>query len=193
MVTVAISELRHSYIEGGTIIVAVADPKPSLVVRLFAEHRGALQAFFRRRIRSKADAQDLAQEVYLRMLRVSDQAAIRDPVLYLYTVANNLVKEHAVLERRQASGIDIEEVAPHEQLETLPEFDGDLDLEQRVARLRVVLKQCRPKWQAAVELYFTHGLSYREIAARLEVSPQMVKKYVAQALLHCRRRMARLG
>jgi len=25
------------------------------------------------------------------------------------------------------------------------------------------------------------------------VSPQMVKKYVAQALLHCRRRMARLG
>jgi len=173
--------------------VAVADPKPSLVARLFAEHRGALQAFFRRRIRSKADAQDLAQEVYLRMLRVSNQAAIRDPVLYLYTVANNLVKEHAVLERRQASSIDIEEVATHAQLETLPEFDGDLDLEQRVVRLRVVLKQLRPKWQAAVELYFTHALSYREIATRLEVSPQMVKKYVAQALLHCRRRMARLG
>ena len=173
--------------------MAMADPKPSLVVRLFAEHRGALQAFFRRRIRSKADAQDLAQEVYLRMLRVSNQEAIRDPVLYLYTVANNLVKELAVLDRRQASGIDIGEVAAHEQLETLPEFDGELDLEQRVARLRVVLKQLRPKWQAAVELYFTHGLSYREIAARLEVSPQMVKKYVAQALLHCRRRMARLG
>jgi DNA-directed RNA polymerase specialized sigma24 family protein len=57
--------------------VAVADPEPSLVVRLFAEHRGALVGFFHRRIRSKADAQDLAQEVYLRMLRVSDQA-IRD-------------------------------------------------------------------------------------------------------------------
>ena len=95
--------------------------------------------------------------------------------------------------RRQASGIDIDEVATHEWLETLPEFDGEVDLEQRVARLRVVLKQLRPKWQAAVELYFTHGLSYREIATRLEVSPQMVKKYVAQALLHCRRRMARLG
>ena len=178
---------------GESIIVPMADPKPSLVVRLFAEHRVALQAFFRQRIRSKADAQDLAQEVYLRMLRVSDQEAIRDPVLYLYTVANNLVKEHAVLDRRQASGIDIEEVATHEQLETLPAFDGELDLEQRVARLRVVLKQLRPKWQAAVELRFTHGLSYREIATRLGVSPQMVKKYVAQALLHCRRRMARLG
>ena len=178
---------------GESNIVAAADPKPSLVGRLFAEQRGALLRFFRQRIRSKADAQDLAQEVYLRMLRVRDEGAIRDPVLYLYTVANNLVKEHAVLDRRQASGIEIEKIAAHEQLEMLPEFDGELDLEQRVARLRVVLKQLRPKWQAAVELYFTHGLSYREIAARLGVSPQMVKKYVAQALLHCRRRMARLG
>jgi RNA polymerase sigma factor (sigma-70 family) len=173
--------------------VAVADPKPSLVERLFAEHRGALQTFFWRRIRSKADAADMAQEVYLRMLRISDQAAIRNPVLYLYTVANNLVKEHAVLDRRQASGIDIEEVATHEQLETLPAFDGELDTAQRVERLRVVLKQLRPKCQAAVELRFTHGLSYREVALRLGVSTQMAKKYVEQALVHCRRRMARLG
>ena len=173
--------------------MAVADPKPSLVERLFAEHRGALQTFFWRRIRSKADAADMAQEVYLRMLRISDQAAIRNPVLYLYTVANNLVKEHAVLDRRQASGIDIEEVATHEQLETLPAFDGELDTAQRVERLRVVLKQLRPKCQAAVELRFTHGLSYREVALRLGVSPQMAKKYVEQALVHCRRRMARLG
>ena len=173
--------------------VAVADPKPSLVVRLFAEHRGALLAFFRRRVRSSADAQDLAQEVYLRMLRVKDLETIRNPVPYLYTVANNLVKEQAVLDRREASGVDIDALATHEHLETLPAFDGELDAAQRVARLRCVLKQLRPKWQAAVELRFTHGLSYREIAIRLEVSPQMAKKYVTRALFHCRRRMARLG
>ena len=100
--------------------MAAAEPKPSLVERLFAEHRGALQTFFLRRIRAKADAADLAQEVYVRMLRIRDQEAIRNPVHYLYTVANNLVKEHAVLDRRQASGIDIEEAPAHEQLETLP-------------------------------------------------------------------------
>jgi RNA polymerase sigma factor (sigma-70 family) len=171
----------------------MADRKPSLVEWLFAEHRGGLQAFFRRRIRSKADAADLAQEVYVRMLRIRDQDAIRDPVLYLYTVANNLVKEHAVLERRQASGIDIDGAPAQAQLETLPAFDRDLDATQRVARLGVVLKQLRPKCRAAVFLRFTHELSYREIAIHLGVSPQMAKKYVAQALGHCRRRMARLG
>src|ERR1700685_1393640 len=119
--------------------MAAAEQKPSLVERLFAEHRGALQTFFLRRIRAKADAADLAQEVYVRMLRVSDQEAIRNPVHYLYTVANNLVKEHAVLDRRQASGIDIDGAPVHEQLEALPEFGGDLDAAQRVARLREVL------------------------------------------------------
>jgi RNA polymerase sigma-70 factor (ECF subfamily) len=173
--------------------MAAAEPRPSLVERLFAEHRAALQTFFQRRIRSKADAADLAQEVYVRMLRISDQEAIRNPVHYLYTVANNLVKEHAVRDRRQASGIDIDEAPAHEQLETLPAFDRDLDATQRVARLGVVLQQLRPKCRAAVELRFTHGLSYRAIAEHLEVSPQMAKKYVAQALGHCRRRMVRLG
>lgn len=173
--------------------MAAAEPKPSLVERLFAEHRGALQSFFWRRIRSKADAADLAQEVYVRMLRIGDQGAIRNPVHYLYTVANNLVKEHAALDRRQASDIDIDHAPAHEQLETLPAFDGDLDASQRVVRLGVVLQQLRPKCRAAVELRFTQGLSFREISMHLGVSPQMAKKYVAQALGHCRRRMARLG
>jgi len=173
--------------------MAAAEPKPSLVGRLFAEHRAALQSFFYRRIRSKADAADLSQEVYVRMLRIRDLAAIRNPVSYLYTVANNLVKEHAVLDRRQASDVDIDEISEHAQLETLPAFDGDLDATQRVARLAEVLKQLRPKCRAAVELRFTHGLAYREIAMHLGVSPQMAKKYVAQGLGHCRRRMARLG
>jgi DNA-directed RNA polymerase specialized sigma24 family protein len=43
--------------------MTAAEPKTSLVGRLFTEHRTALQSFFLRRIRSKADAADLAQEV----------------------------------------------------------------------------------------------------------------------------------
>ena len=152
-----------------------------------------MQTFFRRRIRSRSDVPDLAQEVYVRMLRIRDQEAIRNPVHYLYTVAKNLVKEHAVLDRRQASGIDIDEAPAHAALETLPAFDRELDATQRIARLGIVLKQLRPKCRAAVELRFTHGLSYRAVATHLGVSPQMARKYVAQALSHCRRRMAALG
>jgi RNA polymerase sigma-70 factor (ECF subfamily) len=44
-----------------------------------------------------------------------------------------------------------------------------------------------------VVLRYRHELSYQEIADRLGVSSNMVKKYLAQALGHCRCRMARMG
>jgi RNA polymerase sigma factor (sigma-70 family) len=167
--------------------------KRGFVEGLFVQHRGALQAFFYRRIRTKSDAPDLAQEVYVRMLRVSDTEVIRNPELYLYTVASNLLKEHAVLDRRQASQVDVDEPTVQERLGELPALDVRLDANQRLARLRVVLAQLPPKCRAAVILQHRHGLTYQEIADRLEVSPHMVKKYLAQALAHCRRRMLHQG
>ena len=174
-------------------VPTMADAKKGFVERLFAEHHRALQAFFYRRIRTKSDAPDLAQEVYVRMLRVSDTDAIRNPEAYLYTVASNLVKEHAVLGRRQASPVDIDDASVQERLGELPTFDRELDTNQRVVRLRTVLAQLSPKCRAAVVLRYRHELSYQEIADRLGVSSNMVKKYLAQALGHCRCRMARMG
>lgn len=168
----------------------MADPRKGLVERLFAEHGRALQAFFYRRIRMKSDAPDLAQEVYLRMLRVSDIQAIRDPERYLYTVASNLVKEYAVLDRWQASGVNLDEASIRKRLDEQPTLEAQIDVMQRVARLRTVLAQLSPKCRAAVILQYRHGLTYQEIGERLNVSAHMVKKYLAQGLAHCRRRMA---
>jgi RNA polymerase sigma factor (sigma-70 family) len=176
-----------------TAVANMADSKKGFVERLFAQHHAALQAFFYRRIRTKSDAPDLVQEVYVRMLRVSDTEAIRNPELYLFTVASNLVKEHAVLDRRQSSAVDVDEASIQERLGQLPALEGSLDTTQRIARLRVVLAQLPPKCRAAVTLQYRQGLTYQEIADRLEVSPHMVKKYLAHALAHCRRRMAGLG
>jgi DNA-directed RNA polymerase specialized sigma24 family protein len=61
----------------------MTDPKPGFVEKLFAEHRGALQRYISRRLRTKSDAPDLTQEVYVRLLRLSDTEAIRNPQLYL--------------------------------------------------------------------------------------------------------------
>jgi RNA polymerase sigma-70 factor (ECF subfamily) len=171
----------------------MAETKKTLVERLFAQHRGHLQTFFFRRVHSHPDAAELAQEVYVRMLRVPDMEAIRNPEAYLYTVASNLGKEHARQEHKDAAVLDIEDPLVQEQLAELPAFAGQLDTEQRIKRLREVLQQLPPKCRAAVVLQYWHGLSYEEIAQRLGVSTHMVKKHLSHALVHCRRRMARLG
>jgi RNA polymerase sigma factor (sigma-70 family) len=163
----------------------------AFVERLLA-HRGALQAFFHRRLRTKSDAVDLVQEVYLRMLRVSDTDAIRNPEAYLFTVARNLLQENAALDRHQAKSVPFDEADGAPPLTQVPAFEAGVDAAQRSTRLDKVLSELSPKCLAAVVLQYRHEMSYQEIAERLEVSPRMVKKYLTQALNHCRRRMARL-
>ncbi len=170
----------------------MAESKKTVVARLFAEHRGALQAFLARRVRRQPDAAELAQEVYVRMLRVPDLAAIRDPGAYLFTVASNLARDLARRERPDRTVLDVDDPLVQEELAELPGFAGQLDAEQRVRRLTEVLHQLPPKCHAAVVMQFWQGLSYEEIAQRLGVSTHMVKKYLSQAMVHCRRRMRRL-
>jgi len=168
-------------------------PAKKFVERLFAEHQSGLLAFFSRRVRAKADARDLAQEVYLRLLRVSDVDAIRNPEAYLYAVAGNLAKEHALLESRDANAMDVDQATDEPQLRAIPTFDTELDANRRLARLRNVLGQLSPKCRAVVILQYHYELSYQEIAERLGISANMVKKYLAHALIHCRKRMVRHG
>lgn len=173
--------------------VSVARAKKSLLERLFSEQGGALQAFLYRKVHKHPEAAELAQEVYLRMLRVPDMTSVRNPEAYLFAVASNLAKEHTHREARDRSALDIDDPLVQEQLAELPSFAGQLDREKSIKRLREVLDQLSPKCRAAVVLQYWHGLSYEQIGERLGISTNMVKKYLSQAIVHCRRRMARLG
>jgi RNA polymerase sigma-70 factor (ECF subfamily) len=169
------------------------DSKKTLFERLIADHGARLRAFLSRRVRRQEDIAELAQEVFLRMLRIPDFEKLRNPQAYMYTVASNLIKEHAVRERTAQQALDVDDPLIQEQFAEVPAFGADIDAERRIKRLREVLRQLPPKCHAAVVMAHWHGMSYEAIAARLDVSPHMVKKYLSQALLHCRRRMARLG
>lgn len=163
----------------------------TLLQRLYEERQESLTAFFRRRLRATPDAADLAQEVYLRMLRRAESAPIENPEAYLFTVAGNLAREYSVSERRRGTAVTPEEAEA--ALVELPAFERTVDHGARLRRLEAALAELSPKCRAAVLLQYQHGLSYDEIGARLGVSRSMVKKYLSQGLAHCRRRLARLA
>jgi RNA polymerase sigma factor (sigma-70 family) len=165
----------------------------SLIQQLFAEHAGALQAFFRRRLRARRDAADLTQEVYLRLLRAR-RTEILNPEAYLFTVANNLVKEQSVMRRRDQERVDLTHPGTLEALRMQALMaDADptygIDLEAQVRGLRAVLPELPPRCQLVLALAFDKNLSHREIAERLKVSKTMVRKLLVQAIAKCRKRM----
>ena len=152
----------------------------------------SLRALFYRRVRSEPQVADLAQEVYVRMLQIKDIGAIRDPQAYLFTVARNLAHQYEFLQRRAHFTVDVEEASVQAELAEVPPFETLIDTAQRTKKLRDVLRRLPAKQRAAVDMAYWRGLSYAEIAQRLHVSTHMVKKYLSQALVICRLRMARL-
>ena len=172
----------------------LADPKKNAFITwLFVRYRGRLRTFLGRRVRRQADIDEIIQEVYLRMLRVPDIEELRNTEAYLFTVAANLAKEYAVRGRSTQQTVDLDDPSVQERLCEVPAFGAYIDEQARIKRLREVLRHLPPKCHAAVVMAYWHGMTYEAIAERLEVSPHMVKKYLSQALMHCRRRMGRLG
>lgn len=144
-----------------------------------------LRRFLLARVRNAADVPDIAQEVYLRMLRVSAES-IRCPEAYLFTVALHVIQQHALRQSLLPAGEDLSEMgeppqasADHDplQLAVTDEFAAHLDES---------LAQLPPRARACFILHRRDGRSPEDIAAALGISRAMVKKYILKTLIRLR-------
>ena len=143
-------------------------------------YRQELHRYLRRRSRRPQDVDDLAQEVYLRLLRHDNKKCVRKPLAYLYGIAAHVIADYmdgSRQEREQVSSDGADE--PEEGSGITPDDLGDqLNLQQQIERALAKL----PPTQAAVLVAHKHrGLSYEEVAAELGLSIHTVEKYVTQA------------
>jgi RNA polymerase sigma factor (sigma-70 family) len=150
-----------------------------------------LVRFIARRLRSVADARDVAHEAYVRLLRVKRKDLIRDPQAYLYRIAVNILYEFELKKKADAIGLArCAECLTAEADYGHPEQDAEL-LQAR-KRIEAVLGELTPRCRAVFILYRRDGLSYKEIGARVGISTNMVKKYLVRGLRHCREHLAEL-
>src|ERR1700754_3112425 len=85
----------------------------------------SLHRFIGRRVRTRVDIEDLAQETYLRLLRARDLGEVRDPKAYLLTVASNVVSEwrhhqppaNLFVEEHSAPVLDVDAVISQGELD----------------------------------------------------------------------------
>ena len=85
----------------GSSYPAEAESAQELVAGLVASHGTQLRRFVLARARNVADVPDIVQEVYLRMLRISNAESIRSPEAYLFTVAQHVVQQHTMRQSRR--------------------------------------------------------------------------------------------
>jgi len=150
-----------------------------------------LKRYLAQRVTSPADAEDLAQEIYLRLLRIERKDLIRSPEALLFRMASHAVYEWRLLARNRM---------PHSEsaLEALESAQGepasDLWQAELARALSTALDQLSPTCRAAVVLHRREQLTYSEVGLRLGISVGMVKKHLSQGVAFCRQHLReRLG
>jgi RNA polymerase sigma factor (sigma-70 family) len=162
------------------------DKHKSFVARLAVEYGDRLRRFLFTRARNSADVPDLAQEVFLRLMRVETHEIIRSPEAYLFTVASHVAHQHTLRETNAPRVVDVAEVFPELQVDSSQDPLERAETAQRIGRLKQALQQLPPKLSTTLLLHRFAGFSLEEIAVELGVARVTAAKYLAQALLHCR-------
>ncbi|MGH2961003.1 MAG: sigma-70 family RNA polymerase sigma factor [Solirubrobacterales bacterium] len=153
---------------------------------VWRELHDRLLGFIARRVRTPEDAEDILQEVMLRIHRHSGDLEHADRVAgWVYRIASNAIADHhrkpARRELPSGNGVDV------------PDPDGEsaaiMSTEPGPAELRSQLAQCLAPlverlpaiYRQALDLTEFEGLTQNEAAARLDISVSAMKTRVQRA------------
>lgn len=153
---------------------------------LFERYRARLQRFLGSRSRRPHEANDLAQEVYLRLLRFPPGEVIQRPQAYLYRIASNVVHDFNLRARQEriTFNTDVTEELAEQAVDIWAGDLGDqVAAEQELHRLLIQLPRGH---LAALLLHLRDGLSYAEVARTLGIEINTAKKRIARAVAQCR-------
>jgi RNA polymerase sigma-70 factor (ECF subfamily) len=170
-------------------------PTHDPVLRAYFDRRANLVRFFAAKAGSIAAAEDLAQDLYLKLAARPTEGEVQNPVGLLYRIAANLMLDRARGDRRAAErdaawrtshrvAIGRDEIADE------PLADHAVASRQELARLIQAAAELPPQMGRAFRLHKLEGLSQAETARVMGLSLKAVEKHVSAALKALTRRLA---
>ena len=156
---------------------------------LVQKYRRPMVSFMYRMARNSAAAEDLAQEVFLRVYRSRDNyEASAKFTTWLYRIATNLAVNHARDTRHERPELTVSIDEPDEESGTTLELpDGQLTAEQAMVQQERVLAirrkvEALPELQRlAVVMHKYQQMDYKEIAEVLKKSESATKSLLFRA------------
>jgi RNA polymerase sigma-70 factor (ECF subfamily) len=151
-------------------------------------HRAIIHFLFRM-VRNEAVAEELAQEVFLRVYRSRESyRAEAKFTTWLYRIATNLAVNHARDTKHERSAQTIYLDAPDEESGTTPDVADDepsveqrLMRDERMAAIRTHVMALPERQRMAVLMHKYQGMDYRQIGDVLKLSESATKSLLFRA------------
>lgn len=148
--------------------------------RLSLRYRPALMAFFLRRTASYADAEDMTQDLFSKLVGTS-LSNIENPDGYIFQMAANLLTDRA-----RRSNTRSKAYANYTTLENLETENLDpsrfLIGKEQLSEITGYLAELPERTRTLFVLFRIEGISQNELAAAYDISTRAVQKHIAKAL-----------
>jgi RNA polymerase sigma-70 factor, ECF subfamily len=188
-------------VNGGTLNAAL-DPASDAAVMLrvaagdeasfnflVGKYHRAIIHFLYRMVRNEAVAEELAQEVFLRVYRSRESyRAEAKFTTWLYRIATNLAVNNARDTKHERSAQTIYLDAPDEESGTTPDLADDeptveqkLMRDERMAAIRTHVMELPERQRMAVLMHKYQGMDYRQIGDVLKLSESATKSLLFRA------------
>ena len=167
-----------------------------LTTELGARFSVPLLKFFLRRVRNRAQAEDLTQEVLLRIIRSPDTDLIENPEGYVFKTAANLFLDHRrrLLRNPTLRAQPLEDALAAEPGTRLVEDRSPervLMGEATLTEVLAALGELGELTRNIFILYRLENMQQKDIAALYGIGQSTVEKHVMKAMLHLSERCAR--
>jgi RNA polymerase sigma-70 factor, ECF subfamily len=152
-------------------------------VASFETHRRALTGLAYRMLGSRAEAEDIVQDAYLRW-HTADRTAIEQPRRYLGTVVTRLCLDRmkSAQARRE---VYVGQWLPEPVVDEVFDGEGPVDLAHDISvALMLLLERLSPLERASFLLHDVFDLDFAEIARALERGEAACRQLAARARVH---------
>ena len=165
---------------------------------LLQRHRGPVIQFLYRMVRNRAIAEELAQNVFLRVYR---SRTTYEPTAkftsWLFRIAANVALNWLRDRRHESNQLSLtasSEREPERQIaDRRPTVDQLMLAEVRLDEIRQAIAELPDRQRAAVIMHKYEELEYTQIAVALSCSPQTVKSLLFRAYNTLRVRLAHMS
>lgn len=139
-----------------------------------------------------SEVDDIAQEVFLRAYAAKKNQKLEFGRAYLYKIARHL-SFNVSRKRRRSVELVVEDFVREGVAEDVQGHAEQLFQRDRLKALNEAMATLPPKCREVFFLRHFEGLSHKEIAMKLDISPSTVEKHIAKALLITSRHMKASG
>jgi RNA polymerase sigma-70 factor (ECF subfamily) len=164
------------------LMLAFRDGDVSAFDTLFARWAGRLLRYLERMVRDAACAEELAQEVFVRVFRARESYRPEARFsTWLYTIATRVALNELRRPRRRSPHESADGEAAPVLVAGSPEPDRVVDAQRTGRAVEEALAELPERQRSALWLAAVEGLSYAEVAESLGTTPKSVKALVHRA------------